>query len=275
VLGSRAGLVLGSRAGLVLGSRAGLVLGSRSGSRTRVQGGSRARVQGGSRTRVQGWRARVSYSGPGLASPGLVLGSRAGLVLGSRAGESGSRTRVQGWSVRVLYSGPGLVSERRLVGRAGICISLWRPGRYSGPSDWFSLGPVGDWTSDLSYPTRGPSCPSYPISGPFRPLLDPTDHQPRPFPVFRHLKWRTPTTLVNQTSIVDDTRPHDTLSPNRKSETDRSQKNAPAHRPMRIFCCAVPNFLIVFKDMVCSYLQILSLSAPVSAGSRLGSCRTK
>jgi len=124
-------------------------------------------------------------------------------------------------------------------------------------------------------PTRGPSCPSYP-PWTLPPLTGPlTDHQPRPFPVFRHLKWRTPTTLVNQTSIVDDTRPHDTLSPNRKSETDRSQKNEPAHRPMRIFCCAVPNFLIVFKDMVCSYLQILSLSAPVSAGSRLGSCRTK
>jgi len=47
------------------------------------------------------------------------------------------------------------VSERILVGRAGICISLLRPGRYSGPSDWFSLGPVGDWTSDLSYPNQG------------------------------------------------------------------------------------------------------------------------
>jgi len=153
-------------------------------------------------------------------------------------------------------------------------LTVW-PGRYSGPSDWFSLGPVGDWTSDLSSPTRGPSCPSYP-PWTLPPLTGPlTDHQPRPFPVFRHLKWRTPTTLVNQTSVVDDTRPHDTLSPNRKSETDRSQKNAPAHRPMRIFCCAVPNFLIVFKDMVCSYLQILSLSAPVSAGSRLGNRRTK
>jgi len=169
---------------------------------------------------------------------------------------------------------------------------LLRPGRYSGPSAWFSLGPVGDWTSDLSSQPGDPLVPPI-LRGPFRPLLDPTDHQPRPFPVFRHLKWRTPTTLVNQTSVVDDTRPHDTcrrrhssprypytrphdtLSPNRKSETDRSQKNAPAHRPMRIFCCVVPNFLIVFKDMVCSYLQILSLSAPVSAGSRLGSCRTK
>jgi len=175
-------------------------------------------------------------------------------MLGSRAGEQTSDVEVSAALVFVFDCGGQAGSAARPIG------FRW-----------------DQWVTGRRISATQPGDPLVPpiLRGPFRPLLDPTDHQPRPFPVFRHLKWRTPTTLVNQTSVVDDTRPHDTLSPNRKSETDRSQKNAPAHRPMRIICCAVPNFLIVFTDMVCSYLQILSLSAPVSAGSRLGSCRTK